>query len=185
MWLDDGWIEKDWVHRTPSPNADARPIGTVVDTVVLHCISLPERGRSSQAVSDLFLNQLNFHQHPEFELLHGLHVSAHFLIDRQGHTTQFVSCDRRAWHAGISAAMGRVNFNHFSIGIELLGDVYSPFEEVQYQSLLTLMGELARRYPLKYVIGHSEIAPTRKPDPGPFFEWKRVRKSITYEISLT
>lgn len=184
MWFDEGWIDANWVHKDPCSHHDARPLGAVIDTVVIHCISLPERGRNPEPVRDLFLHQLDCNSHPEFAALEGLKVSSHFLIDRNGAVSQFVSCDRRAWHAGTSAAMNRQNFNHFSIGIELLGDVYSPFEDAQYASLSTLMGELARRYPLRYVLGHSEIAPTRKTDPGPFFEWKNLRKSHSYEILL-
>ena len=113
-----------------------------------------------------------------------MHVSSHFLIDRDGSVTQFVSCEKRAWHAGISAAMYRYNFNHFSIGIELLGDVYTPFEAAQYASLKRLALELKTRYPLKYAMAHSEISPTRKTDPGPFFDWKGLRKSNTYELQI-
>jgi len=103
MWLDEGWIEEDWVHRLQSPNQDARPMGTVVDTLVVHCISLPERGRDPALITDLFLNRLDYHAHVSFGELIGLHVSSHFLIDRDGSITQFVSCEKRAWHAGISA----------------------------------------------------------------------------------
>lgn len=184
MWLDEGWIEEDWVHRLQSPNQDARPMGMVIDTLVVHCISLPERGRDASLVTDLFLNRLDCHAHPAFAELAGLHVSAHFLIDRDGSVTQFVSCEKRAWHAGISAAMDRSNFNHFSIGIELLGDVYTPFEGAQYASLKRLAVELQARYPLKYAMAHSDIAPTRKTDPGPFFDWKGLRKSNTYELQI-
>lgn len=184
MWLDEGWIEEDWVCRMQSPNQDARPMGVLIDSVVIHSISLPERGRSSAFVKDLFLNRLDHAGHPEFGALIGLHVSSHFLIDRDGAVTQFVSCEKRAWHAGVSAGMGRSNFNHFSIGIELLGDVYTPFEGEQYASLRRLLIELKQRYPLKYALAHSEIAPTRKDDPGPFFEWKDFRKSNTYELQI-
>lgn len=184
MWLDEGWIEEDWVRRQQSPNQDARPMGTVVDTVVIHCISLPERGREVGPIEDLFLNRLDCHSHPTFAELAGLHVSSHFLIDRAGSIIQFVSCEKRAWHAGISAAMNRSHFNHFSIGIELLGDVYTPFEAAQYSSLKRLLRELQSRYPLKYAMAHSEIAPTRKTDPGPFFDWKDLRKSNTYELQI-
>ncbi|WP_370263310.1 1,6-anhydro-N-acetylmuramyl-L-alanine amidase AmpD [Limnobacter sp.] len=182
MKLDEGWIEYDWVNRMQSPNQDARPLGAVVDTVVIHCISLPERGRSMALVQDLFLNRLDFHAHPELVELMDLRVSAHFAIDRDGSITQFVSCEKRAWHAGLSAAMDRQNFNHFSVGIELLGDVYTPFDASQYASLHKLIAELKQRYPLRYALGHSEIAPTRKTDPGPFFDWKSLRKSYTYDL---
>lgn len=182
MFLDEGWIEEDWVNLMQSPNQDARPMGTRVDTLVIHSISLPERGRNASLVKDLFLNRLDFRQHPELAELHGLHVSAHFLIDRDGAVTQFVSCEKRAWHAGVSAGMGRTNFNHFSIGIELLGDVYTPFEGVQMASLHRLVATLSERYPLKYALAHSEIAPGRKTDPGPYFDWKGLRKTYTYEL---
>lgn len=184
MWLDEGWIEEDWVTLMQSPNQDARPMGTVVDTLVVHCISLPERGRSPANITDLFLNRLDYHHHHSYAELMGLHVSSHFLIDRDGSITQFVSCEKRAWHAGISAAMDRSNFNHFSIGIELLGDVYTPFDAAQYASLKRLARELQTRYPLKYAFAHSEIAPARKTDPGPFFEWKGLRESNTYKLKI-
>lgn len=157
-------------------------MGTQIDTLVIHSISLPERARTPQYIHDLFLNRLDHNAAPSFAELAGLHVSAHFLIDRDGAITQFVSCDSRAWHAGVSSAMYRHNFNHFSIGIELLGDVYSPFELAQYASLKKLIAELQRRYPLRYAMAHSEISPTRKTDPGPFFDWSGLRKSNTYEL---
>jgi AmpD protein len=185
MWLDEGWIEQDWVRRVQSPNQDTRPMGAVVDTLVIHCISLPERSRESGSVTDLFLNRLDCNSHPSYAELTGLHVSAHFLIDRDGSVTQFVSCEKRAWHAGISAAMDRSNFNHFSIGIELLGDVYTPFEVAQYNSLKQLARELQSRYPLKYAMAHSEISPTRKADPGPFFNWECLRQSNTYNLQIS
>lgn len=184
MWLDEGWIEKDWVKRMPSPNRDSRPLGTMVDTLVIHSISLPERGRDPQVIKDFFLNKLDFSKFPQLAELMETHVSAHFLIDRDGEITQFVSCDSRAWHAGVSSAMDRQNFNHFSIGIELLGDVYTPFEPAQYDSLFRLITELKALYPLRYAMAHSEIAPTRKNDPGPFFDWKKIRKTNTYELSI-
>ena len=183
MWFDDdGWLSLPWVRRMPSPNQDARPMGTPIDTLVIHSISLPERGRSAQYIEDLFLNRLDYKADPGFIELVDLHVSSHFLIDRAGAVTQFVSCDSRAWHAGISSAMYRHNFNHFSIGIELLGDVYTPFEAAQYASLKQLIAELQQRYPLRYAMAHSEISPTRKTDPGPFFDWSGLRKSNTYEL---
>ena len=182
MWLDDGWLELDWVRRSISPNQDTRPMAVDIDTLVVHCVSLPERGRDPALVEALFLNQLNIALHPTFAELEGLHVSAHFLIDRAGKVTQFVSCERRAWHAGISAGMNRANFNHFSIGVELLGDIYTPFERAQYNSLKRLIIELKKRYPLRYAVAHSEICPTRKTDPGQFFEWKDLRKPNSYEL---
>ncbi|MFN4329551.1 MAG: 1,6-anhydro-N-acetylmuramyl-L-alanine amidase AmpD [Limnobacter sp.] len=185
MWFDDdGWLKHDWVQRQPSPNYDTRPLGTRIDTVVVHCISLPERGRSRQFIEDLFLNRLDTSAHPSFAELQGLHVSSHFLIDRDGSVVQFVGCENRAWHAGVSSGFGRTNFNHFSVGIELLGDVYSPFEVTQIQRLKQLIVELKKSYPLRYAAAHSEIAPGRKTDPGPFFDWKGIRKSTTYELDL-
>lgn len=185
MWFEDeGWLHLPWIKRVPSPNEDPRPLGTLVDTLVVHCISLPERGRSTEYIEDLFLNRLDYNAHPSFPALTGLHVSAHFLIDRDGAVTQFVSCDTRAWHAGVSAAMDRHHFNHFSIGVELLGDVYTPFEVAQYDSLRKLTLELLKLYPLRYAMAHSEISPTRKNDPGPFFDWTDFRKSNTYELKI-
>lgn len=168
----------------PSPNFNERPAGVEIDSVVVHCMSLPERSHDSRNPVDLFLNRLNTQAHPEFAELAGLEVSSHFIIDRQGKVLQFVSCDKRAWHAGASAAMGRENFNHFSIGIELIGDIYSTFEPVQYTRLGDLLVCLSRAYALKFIFAHSEIAPTRKTDPGPFFRWESFRKPNSYAIQL-
>lgn len=168
----------------PSPNFNDRPAGVEIDSVVLHCMSLPERSRESRYPVDLFLNRLNTQAHPEFAELVGLEVSSHFIIDRLGKVLQFVSCDKRAWHAGVSAAMGRENFNHFSIGIELIGDIYSTFEPAQYTSLGALLGVLQGTYALKFIFAHSEIAPARKTDPGPFFRWESFRKPNSYAIQL-
>lgn len=177
-----GWFNCAGLVQCPSPNFNRRPLDAVVDSVVIHCISLPERNPSFQNPRDLFLNRLDITQHPAFYELKGVEVSAHFLIGRKGELMQFVSCDHRAWHAGVSAGMGRTNFNDFSIGIELVGDVYSPFEPVQYRQLITLLGELRRIYALRFAFAHSEIAPTRKTDPGPFFDWESIRKPNTYEL---
>lgn len=186
--IQNGWlaptVEGLVVEHCPSPNFNARPAGVCIDSVVVHCISLPERCHDAKHPKALFLNQLDADAHPEFQDLKGVEVSAHFIIDRAGKVLQFVSCEDRAWHAGVSAAMGRENFNHFSIGIELIGDVFSTFEPAQYQALLTLLGVLKGTYPLEFLFAHSEIAPTRKADPGPFFSWESLRKPNSYAISL-
>jgi N-acetyl-anhydromuramoyl-L-alanine amidase len=196
--LQDGWLVQadlpsaDEVRQKgrfpfetmPSPNFNERPAGVEIDSVVVHCISLPERNHNAAYPVDLFLNRLNIQAHPEFAELQGLEVSSHFIIDRQGKVLQFVSCDKRAWHAGVSAAMGRENFNHFSIGVELIGDIYSTFEPAQYASLGELLALLSGTYALKFIFAHSDIAPARKTDPGPFFRWESFRKPNTYAIQL-
>lgn len=180
---EDGWLlEGKGVTRLPSPNYNERPMGAQIDSLVVHCMSLPERSRDPSHCLDLFANNLDFDAHPSFSELRGLKVSSHFLIDRKGGIYQFVSCKNRAWHAGVSACMGRSGFNDFSIGIELQGDVYSPYAYPQLAVLNALVAELKRSYPLKYGFSHSEIAPARKTDPGPFFDWGFLRKPTTYEL---
>jgi len=165
-------------RQLASPNRDDRPPGTQIDLLVVHSISLPPRVFGGDAVIDLFLNRLDFDAHPWFEQLRGLRVSAHFLIRRDGELLQFVPCAKRAWHAGVSSHLGRSRCNDFSIGVELEGSDFDPFEPVQYQVLVALTRLLRYRYPLEHVLGHQDIAPGRKTDPGPFFDWPGFRAAI-------
>jgi AmpD protein len=169
---EDGWIAG--VRRVPSPNCDARPAGVPVDMVVLHNISLPPNEFGGPDVERLFTNTLDVTAHPFYAGLRDLRVSAHFLLRRDGELVQFVSCNERAWHAGISRWQGRERCNEFSIGIELEGSDYVPFAEIQYARLEALLQALRQRYPLRHLVGHNDIAPQRKTDPGPFFDWGRV-----------
>lgn len=168
-----GWLGA--VRCEPSPNCDARPPGALPSLLVLHAISLPPGHFGSDDILDLFANRLDPGRHPYFEAIHSLRVSAHFLIRRNGELIQFVSCDDRAWHAGVSSWCGRERCNDFSIGIELEGCDELPFEPVQYERLLALIEVLRQRYPMICdVAGHCDVAPGRKTDPGPFFDWQQL-----------
>jgi N-acetyl-anhydromuramoyl-L-alanine amidase len=172
---DAGWLAD--ARRVPSPNCDERPRGTPVRLVVVHAISLPPDHFGGPGIVDLFTNCLDPAAHAYFREIHQLRVSAHFLIRRDGELIQFVSCSRRAWHAGVSSWQGRESCNDFSIGIELEGCDRLPFENVQYRVLNRLLADLRQRYPIEAVVGHSDIAPGRKTDPGPCFEWQRVHRA--------
>ena len=169
-----GWYSQ--AHRCESPNFGARPTGTSIDLVVLHSISLPPGEYGSNAVKDLFTNSLDWNQHPYYKQIEGLQVSAHFFIRRDGALWQFVSCDARAWHAGRSSHLGRDNCNDYSIGIELEGLEGGPFEHGQYETLLNLLPPLMHQYPIRHVVGHEHIAPDRKSDPGPGFDWAELQR---------
>lgn len=179
---DDGWCSG--VHRLPSPNFDTRAPGTDISLLVIHNISLPPGQFGGPYIADLFANRLDCDAHPYFDQLRALRVSAHFLVRRDGEVMQFVSANDRAWHAGASTFCGRERCNDFSIGIELEGTDFDPFEPVQYDVLAELTHALARRYPLADVAGHEHIAPGRKTDPGPFFDWDRFRKSLIRNEAL-
>jgi len=168
---DAGWLAG--ARRLPSPNFDARPAGARVDLLVVHHISLPPGRFSGDAIERLFTNRLAPDAHPSFAALGALRVSVHFLIRRRGELLQFVDADARAWHAGASRFRGRERCNDFSIGVELEGDGEHPFTQAQYARLAALATVLAQRYPLRWAAGHSDIAPGRKTDPGPTFEWPR------------
>ena len=168
-----GWLEG--AVRVPSPNCDVRPPGEIITLVVVHNISLPPGEFGGPGVEALFTNQLDPAAHPYFEKITDLRVSAHFFIRRDGHLMQFVPCALRAWHAGVSSWQGRERCNDYSIGIELEGTDEAPFTESQYVSLNQLLSELRRAYPIAAVAGHSDIAPGRKTDPGPCFDWSRVK----------
>jgi len=168
-----GWLDHPAVRIVPSPNVDERPAGTEVSLLVLHNISLPPGEFGGPHVEALFTNTLDCDAHPWFDCLRGLKVSAHFLIDRTGAIVQFASTEQRAWHAGVSCHAGRERCNDFSIGVELEGCDTRPFTDAQYRSLAWLTPALRDRYPLDAVRGHEHIAPGRKTDPGPAFDWPR------------
>lgn len=164
-----------------SPNRDQRPPGTTISLLVIHNISLPPGNYAAGLVADLFLNRLDASAHAYFRQIAGLRVSAHLLIDRAGTTTQFVPFEQRAWHAGVSRFAGRDKCNDFSIGIELLGDDHTDFTEAQYRELTRVSRWLLREYPAinrDRIVGHADIAPGRKTDPGPHFDWRRYRASL-------
>lgn len=171
-----GWIELDNIKQCASPNADARPQGAEIDLLVIHNISLPPGEFGTGYPAKLFTNELDFDAHPWFDQIRGLRVSAHFLIERDGQLTQFVSCNDRAWHAGQSSFEQRTRCNDFSIGIELEGTDELPYTDRQYQRLGELTLALKASYPIKHVRGHCHIAPIRKTDPGPAFDWDRYAK---------
>jgi N-acetyl-anhydromuramoyl-L-alanine amidase len=162
------------VTRAESPNFDARSDGARVELIVLHHISLPADEFSGNAVIDLFQNRLDESDDPRLAELKGLRVSAHFFLRRDGEVIQCVSVDDRAWHAGKSAWRGRAACNDFSVGIEIEGNASAPFTDAQYDSLNTLIDALAAQYPIAALTSHSEIAPGRKIDPGPTFDWARL-----------
>ena len=162
----------------PSPNCDNRPAGSVIDLVVVHAISLPPNEFGGDAVERLFTNRLDPQQHPYYAEIQALRVSAHFFIRRDGGITQFVPGGKRAWHAGVSSWRGRECCNDFSVGIELEGCDTAPFEPVQYRNLAHLIDAIVLRYGPCEVARHSDIAPGRKTDPGPHFDWQRLHALI-------
>lgn len=168
----DGWLRT--ARACGSPNFGARPAGVVPELIVIHSISLPPGEYGGDAIERLFTNRLDWDAHPYYAQIRGLEVSSHFVVRRDGELLQFVSCDERAWHAGTSQWRGRGNCNDFSIGIELEGLEGSTFEPAQYETLLVLLKRLARRYRISGIAGHEHIAPGRKRDPGPGFDWRRV-----------
>lgn len=170
-----GWLPT--ARRIPSPNCDERPPEEVIRLVVIHAISLPPDEFGGPGIIQLFTNRLDPSAHPYFREIQNLRVSSHFLLRRDGELIQFVSCRQRAWHAGVSNWLGRSNCNDFSIGIELEGCDRIPFADAQYRGVNRLLADLRRDYPIEAVLGHSDIAPGRKTDPGPCFDWHRVRRT--------
>jgi len=162
-------------RQIPSPNADARPRGARITLLVVHNISLPPGVFGGDDVVRLFTNTLDCSSQPAYEALQALRVSAHFFIRRTGEVVQFVACERRAWHAGESTWNGRSRCNDFSIGVELEGTDTVPYADVQYRRLADLVIALRRRYPIADLAGHSDVAPARKTDPGPAFDWPRLQ----------
>ena len=176
-----GWYAG--ARHCASPNFGARPAGAVLDLVLLHSISLPPGVYTGDAVERLFTNTLDWDAHPYFQTLRGLEVSAHFLIRRDGALWQFVSCEDRAWHAGASSFQRRDNCNDFSIGVELEGLEGDTFEPAQYAGLCILLRALSEQYPVRHLAGHSDVAPGRKIDPGPGFEWHRL-SDVASQLNL-
>ena len=179
-----GWLQG--IRLLPSPNFNERPVNVEIDLLVIHNISLPpgEFGGDSfgnNNVDALFCNTLDCDAHPYFDILRDLHVSAHFFINRAGSVTQYVSLNDRAWHAGASQWDGRVDCNNFSIGIELEGTDATPYTDAQYASLTGLTQMLMRFFPSitqNRIVGHNDIAPGRKTDPGEAFDWLRFRSAL-------
>lgn len=173
---DSGWLAG--VRHVPSPNFGPRPEGTDISLLVVHSISLPPGHYGTGQVERLFTNTLDWDAHPYFQGIRGLEVSAHFFIDRLGQVTQFVSVWDRAWHAGKSHWQGRDNCNDFSVGVELEGLEGDTFEPVQYQQLAWLCHTLSGLLPLGQVAGHEHVAPGRKQDPGPGFQWQALHAAL-------
>ncbi len=175
----DGWCIQ--AIRQDSPNYNARSDPTDISLLVIHNISLPAGQFGGTAITELFQNCLDCSAHKSFESLRDVKVSSHFLIRRDGALLQFVSTLARAWHAGVSSFDGRAACNDFSIGIELEGTDDLPFETEQYQSLGLLTQALLARFTITHIVGHEEIAPGRKTDPGPCFDWELYERSITQD----
>ncbi|SFH95438.1 AmpD protein [Pseudomonas guineae] len=180
-----GWC--DGIQHCPSPNFNQRPLGEV-SLLVIHNISLPPGEFGTGKVQAFFQNRLDADEHPYFASIASLQVSAHFFIERDGAVTQFVSCNERAWHAGQSRFAERENCNDFSLGIELEGTDDLPFTAAQYAALIALTQQLQAAYPAitqARICGHSDIAPGRKTDPGPAFDWQRMRLALQQDKELT
>jgi len=177
LW-ENGWYRP--AHRLPSPNFGKRPEGACIDLIVIHSISLPPGQYGGNEVQALFTNQLDWDAHPYFGQIRGLEVSSHFYIRRDGTLWQFVSTHDRAWHAGQSHYRGRSNCNDDSVGIELEGLEGDRFEDAQYQTLTRLCRDLRQVCPIEHMAGHEHIAPGRKQDPGPGFDWSRLRTALDF-----
>jgi len=177
----DGWLEN--CRRVPSPNCDQRPSDGAIDLIVVHAISLPPGCFGGGDVEALFTNSLDPATDPFYPQICELKVSAHFLIRRDGELVQFVPTHLRAWHAGASEWRGRPRCNDFSLGIELEGCDECRFEACQYDRLASLVDTLREHYPIEAIAGHCEIAPGRKTDPGPYFEWDRVMGRIARPLA--
>lgn len=174
-----GWLDN--VTQVPSPNCDARPAGVEPDLIVVHSISLPPGEFGGPWINDFFQNRLDSGAHEYFEQIRDLQVSAHVLIRRDGQLLQYVPFHQRAWHAGVSCFQGRAACNDFSIGIELEGTDDRPFRAEQYWQLARLVAVLRDSYPALsdgHIVGHSDIAPGRKTDPGSGFSWRRFHRAL-------
>jgi len=170
----DGWLPE--ARRVPSPNWDERPPGISVDLLVVHGISLPPGEFGGTWIDAMFQNRLDPHAHPYFRGIAHLRLSSHLLIRRNGELIQYVDLNKRAWHAGISCFEGRERCNDFAVGVELEGSDDIPYEDMQYRILAETTKKIQARLPaidLQRIVGHSDIAPGRKTDPGPAFDWQR------------
>ncbi len=172
----EGWLTGP--RRVLSPNCDERPAGQLVRLIVVHAISLPPGEFGGDGIERLFTNTLDSEAHPYYREIQFLRVSAHFLIRRDGEVVQFVPCRWRAWHAGSSSWRGAECCNDFSIGIEMEGDAELPFEAPQYPALARLIHTLRQHYPIEDIVGHADIAPGRKADPGPRFDWAHLHRLL-------
>ena len=175
-----GWLQGEG-SRIDSQNFDERPQSCEIEAVIIHSISLPEGDYRKDNVDRLFTNCMDYSRDQSFEDLKGVEVSSHFLIRRGGNLVQFVSTEKRAWHAGESVCLGKTRANDFTIGIELEGCDYESFTLAQYQKLLSLSKVIRKRYPRirkDAFFAHSEIAPERKTDPGPHFRWELLMKGL-------
>lgn len=175
LW-DGGWYR--FARRLDSPNFGPRPADVTVDLLLIHSISLPPGQYGGDEVQRLFTNTLDWNAHPYFKSIEGMQVSSHFYIRRNGELWQFVSCEDRAWHAGVSRYRGRDNCNDDSIGIELEGLEGGSFEAGQYETLGSLCAALGQRYPVQHIAGHEHVAPGRKADPGPGFQWAVLQQAL-------
>lgn len=169
-----GYVET--ATQISSPNFDTRPDSCTIDLIVIHNISLPPNEYGGPGVVQLFTNTLNPNEHPYYAEIYTRKVSSHFFIRRDGELMQFVSCLQRAWHAGVSSWNNRERCNDFSVGIELEGSDYEAFAVAQYKTLKKLIVCLKNNYSVQNIVGHSDIAPGRKTDPGPYFDWEKINK---------
>lgn len=177
--LEQGWLQE--ARRVPSPNCGPRPEACAEELLVVHNISLPPQCYGGDCIERFFTNCLDWDEHPYFEEIRGVEVSAHLLIQRSGAVLQFVNFGERAWHAGESSFEGRSNCNDFSIGIELEGTDDDPYTDAQYETLSEVTNLLITHYSgmsAQNVVGHSDIAPGRKTDPGQAFDWQRYRGQL-------
>lgn len=177
--LTDGLLPE--VQYLPSAHCDARPNHALIDMIVVHGISLPPGQFGTGAIAEFFCDKLDMAAHPYYSTIASLRVSSHLLITRQGEVIQFVPFTQRAWHAGKSFFQGRENCNDFSIGIELEGTDETPYEKVQYEQLARVIQTLRVVYPAitrERIVGHSDIAPGRKTDPGPHFIWQDLDRLL-------
>lgn len=183
---ESGWFSG--VHRRHSPNHDDRPAEAVIDLLVIHNISLPPQQFGGPGVYQLFENRLNPQEHPFYEQIADLRVSAHLWVRRTGSIVQFVPVGARAWHAGVSCWQGRERCNDYAIGIEMEGTDERPYTTAQYRALARLTQQICARYPgitRERIVGHCDIAPGRKTDPGPAFDWRRYRQLIASADALS
>lgn len=183
--MTSAWHAGWWslARRVDSPNFGPRPEGSRIDLALIHSISLPPGRYGGDEIERLFTNTLDWHAHPYFEGIRGLEVSSHFVLRRDGGLMQFVSCDDRAWHAGRSSWQGRENCNDYAIGIELEGLEGEHFESAQYRMLVTLLRALRRQYGITSVAGHEHVAPGRKLDPGPGFDWTGLARRLQWSAT--
>ena len=167
--------------QLPSPNFNARPVDADIQLIVIHNISLPPSQFGGGYIQQFFQNKLDWNTHPYFQTIEGMQVSAHLLILRTGEVIQFVNFNDRSWHAGRSSYLANKECNDYSIGIELEGSDDLPFEDAQYQAFVDVVLMLDKSYPKiqNHIAGHSDIAPMRKTDPGPYFDWQRFRKALS------